>query len=124
MSKKILVIDDDPNVVKMLKSRLEASNYRVATASNGNEGLEQVSKERPDLILCDIVMPIMDGYTFLNELRAREMKESQPLQSIPVFVLTAKEKMQDLFAMEGIKEYIVKPFKAEELLEKIKNVLK
>ncbi len=121
MSKKILVVDDDPNVVKLVKSRLEANNYEVATASNGEEALVRVKEKAPDLIILDIVMPKMDGYTFLKELKAVELTTSEPKKKISVIVLTAKEKMEELFAIEGIAEYLVKPFKSDDLLEKIKK---
>jgi CheY-like chemotaxis protein len=114
MGRKILVIDDEPNVVKMVRSRLETENYVVVAAFNGKEGLEKVKSERPDLIILDILMPEMDGYTFVKEIRS-----NQSLKHIPIIILTAKDKMKDLFAMEGIKDYIVKPFKGEDLLEAV-----
>jgi two-component system alkaline phosphatase synthesis response regulator PhoP/two-component system response regulator VicR len=118
MAKKILVIDDEPNVVKMVRSRLEAANYEVIAALNGKEGLEKVKSEKPDLIILDILMPQMDGYTFMREVRS-----TNSLKHIPIVILTAKDKMRDLFAIEGIKDYITKPFKAEELLQAIRRNL-
>ncbi|MEI6632929.1 MAG: response regulator [Chlamydiota bacterium] len=117
MAKKILIVDDEPHIVEMLKSRLEANDYKVLSACNGEEGLKKVQDENPGLIILDVMMPEMDGWTFLKELK-REGKH------IPVIILTAKEKMQDLFELEGIKDYIVKPFKADELLEKISKYFK
>lgn len=112
--KKILVIDDEPQLLAVLKTRLESNNYEVITAVDGNDGIEKLLKELPDLILLDIKMPKKDGYTFVKEMRAnRNVKDT------PVIILTARDKMKDLFAMEGINEYIVKPFKSEELLESI-----
>lgn len=112
--KKILVIDDEPQLLAVLKTRLESNNYEVITAVDGNDGIEKLLKELPDLILLDIKMPKKDGYTFVKEMRAnRNVKDT------PVIILTARDKMKDLFAIEGINEYIVKPFKSEELLESI-----
>lgn len=118
MSKKILVIDDDPNIVELLKRRLTASQYIVVTASNGEEGLQQVSAEKPDLIIVDVLMPKMDGYTFVRTLR-----RDDEYRGLPVIVLTAKDKMKDLFELEGVKDYIVKPYRPEDLMEKVKRNL-
>ncbi len=118
MSKKILIIDDDPNIVELLKRRLLASQYLVATANNGEDGLAQVKVEKPDLIIVDVLMPKMDGYTFVRMLRREE-----EVRNIPVIVLTAKDKMKDLFEMEGVKDYIVKPYRPEDLMEKVKRNL-
>ena len=118
--KKILVVDDEPSVLKVLKRRLESKNYDVITAEDGLEGLEKALESKPDLIISDIMMPTMDGYTFIKKLKAKP-----GFSRIPVIILTAKEKMQDLFLFEGIKEcdYIVKPFETEELLNKIVQLL-
>lgn len=116
--KKILVIDDDPDIVELVKMRLAESGYNVVTAGNGKDGLDKVARENPDLIVLDVLMPSMDGYTFIKELKA-----SQRAKSIPIIILTAKEKMKDLFEMEGVKHYMVKPFDSKELLVKIKQCL-
>jgi DNA-binding response OmpR family regulator len=118
MAKKILVIDDDPHIVELLKNRLMACSYQVATAHDGEEGLEQVRKENPDLIIVDVLMPKMDGYTFV-----RTLKRSDPTKAIPVIVLTAKDKMKELFELEGVKDYMVKPYRPEDLLKKIRSNL-
>ncbi|MFH1768401.1 MAG: response regulator [Candidatus Omnitrophota bacterium] len=116
--KKILLIDDEPQLVNVVKTRLEDKNYHVITAFDGEEGLRKVKEELPDLIVVDIIMPNMDGYTFVKELRA----DSQTKQ-IPVIVLTGRDKMKDLFEIEGIKDYVVKPFEGDKLLEKIEKYL-
>lgn len=118
MAKRILVIDDEPDVVKMLRARLESNGYNVVSASDGEEGLGKVGSEKPDLIILDIRMPRMDGYTFL-----RELKSKQEGNILPVIVLSAKGEMKDLFAVEGIRDYLVKPYRPEELLEKIRKHL-
>ncbi len=121
MDKKrlILVVDDEADVVSVLSKRLEDSGYEVMAASDGQEGLQKINKEKPDLIILDIGMPRMDGYTLM-----RELKSNADFKSIPVIVLTARGQMQDLFKMEGVKDYMTKPFKSEELLERIKKLLK
>lgn len=118
MGKKILVVDDDPMILKLVQSRLEANQYTIVTAGDGDEALIKVGTEKPDLIILDIQMPKMDGYTFL-----RELKKSKDHKNIPVVVLTAKDKMQDLFKLEGVKNYIVKPFETKELLAAVKQNL-
>ena len=116
--KKILVVDDEPEFVDMLKIRLEANDYAVVTAANGKEGVEKAAAEKPDLILLDILMPEMDGYSALKELKA-----NNETRDIPVIVVTAKSKMQGLFLVEGINDYVVKPFEADDLLLRIKRVI-
>jgi len=116
--KKILVIDDEHDLVEMLKLRLEANGYDVLTAFNGEEGLEVAKEANPDAILLDIMMPKKDGYTVLKDLKANEN-----LKKTPVIIITAKPKMKDLFEMEGVKYYIVKPIDDKELLGKIEEVL-
>lgn len=114
---KILVIDDEPDIIKVLTSRLQANNYEVVTAANGEEGLEKLKNENPDLIILDILMPQMDGYTFVKRLKKTG-------REVPIIVLTAKQGMKDLFAIEGITDYVVKPFNADELLKKIEKNLR
>ena len=69
MAKKILVIDDDPTVVKLIQSRLEANRYEVITALDGQEGLSKAVAQKPDLITLDILMPKLDGFTFVKEIK-------------------------------------------------------
>ncbi|MCD6331413.1 MAG: response regulator [Thermoplasmata archaeon] len=117
--KKILVADDEPEIVDIVKRMLE-DEYEVITAYDGKEALEKAKKEKPDLILLDILMPKLDGWETLKKL-----KEDEELKNIPVSMLTAlpltpedaKEK-----PIDKIENYIVKPFTKETLLKKIKDV--
>ena len=118
MAKKILVVDDDQTNVKIVQSRLEATGYQVVVALDGDEGLLKAKLEKPDLIILDIQMPRMNGYTFINEL-----KKIQTLKSTPVIVLTAHETMQPIFSLKGVKGYLVKPLNINILLEKMTQVL-
>lgn len=118
MSKKILVIDDEPEIVTVLRMRLESQKYSVVAANDGIEGLKKVSEEKPDLIILDILMPRMDGFTFLLEL-----KKVHPDHAVPVIVLTAKEMMSDLFKLEGVHDYVLKPFEADDLLARIRKYI-
>ncbi len=117
---KILVVDDEPNIVQTLQDRLEMNEYQVVTAGNGREGLEKVEQEKPDVILLDVIMPIMDGHEMLEMLR------KQPGgRDVSVIMLTARSQTQDIARANacGIDDYIVKPFDLSELLEKIESVV-
>lgn len=115
---KILLVDDEPDIREMLKDRLEACDYIVDQAHDGVEGLKKVQDDKPDLIILDVVMPQMGGYEFYQEL-----KRICGVNIIPTIVLTAKDKMEDLFQMEGLGEYMMKPFDADTLVAKIKELL-
>ena len=121
MAKKILIVDDEPRIVKMVEYRLQANGYEVVTAGNGIECLEKAKKEAPDLILLDILMPEMDGYQALLKLKSLD-----DTKSIPVIMLTAKGQVEDVVAAQGMgdDEYVVKPFNPVTLLEKIHKGLK
>lgn len=121
MAQKILVVDDEPHLVEVMASRLRANRYEVVTAVLGREGLEKAKKEKPDLILLDILMPDMDGHQVLSHLK--EMAETR---NIPVMMLTVKKWSEDIKnAMAGgAVDYVVKPFDPSVLLEKIRGVLK
>ena len=117
---KILVVDDEPNIVQTLKDRLEMNEYTVFTACNGQEGLEVAKQETPDLILLDVIMPVMDGHEALENLRQAEWG-----RNISVIMLTARSQAQDISRAKAcdIEDYIIKPFDLSELLEKIESVL-
>ena len=117
---KIMVVDDEPNIVQTLQDRLEMNEYEVVTAGNGKEGLERFEEEHPDVILLDVIMPIMDGHEMLEALRQRPAG-----QNVSVIMLTARSQTQDIARANacGIDDYIVKPFDLSELLEKIESVV-
>ena len=117
---KILVVDDEPNIVQTLQDRLEMNDYLVVTACNGRDGLEKATNERPDIILLDVIMPIMDGHEMLERLR-----KTEDGKDIAVIMLTARSQNQDIARATacGIDDYIIKPFDLSELLEKIEGIL-
>ena len=116
----ILVIDDEPQLVELIKNILEFENYTVRFAYNGVEGLEQVQKQIPSLIILDIMMPEMDGYEFTERLKADES-----YKDIPIVMLTAKGKTSDMQKgyLSGVEGYISKPFNSYDLLGVIKIIL-
>ncbi len=118
LKKTILVIDDEVDFVKLIKLRLESNGYEVESAFDGEEGLSKIAQKKPDVILLDVMMPKKDGYTMLHELKSKE-----DLNSIPVIIITAKAYMKDLFGIEGVADYIVKPFDDDDLLLRIKRAL-
>ena len=117
--KKILVVDDEAMLVDLLQIRLEANGYEVETAHDGLEGLTKTERTRPDLIILDIGMEGMDGYTMLKELRKKE-----GIKDTKVIMLSASGKMREYFEKEGIHDYVTKPFDADDLLTRIAKVLK
>jgi len=119
MSKlKILVVDDEPDIVEFIKVRLESQGYEIIGASDGDEALKKMTTEMPDLIILDIVMPKKDGFTFVLEknklIHAAE---------IPVIILSSKDQMEDLFQLEGVNDYLVKPYDGDKLITKIENLI-
>ena len=119
--KKLLVIDDEPDMQKLLKIRLEQENFKVITAGDGDVGVKIAEQEAPDIILLDIMMPKMDGYSCLKEL-----KNLPKTKNIPVLMLSGKEeeKVRDLFAFQKIAGYIEKPFELDDVVTKVKEILK
>lgn len=117
---KILVVDDEPNIVQTLKDRLEMNEYTVFTACNGDEGLRTAERETPDLILLDVIMPIMDGHEMLEKLRQQDWGKD-----ISVIMLTARSQTQDIERARAcqVDDYIIKPFDLSELLEKIESIV-
>ncbi len=117
---KILIVDDEQDLLSTVQYRLKFANYIVVTARNGQEGLEAAGSEKPDLILLDTNMPVMDGHEMLKHLRAKPEGKS-----VPVIMLTAISAPEDIAAASafGIADYITKPFDFNELLEKVKSTL-
>ncbi len=114
MTKKILVIDDEVEICHIMEEQLTQDGYDVATAGSCLEGLERAKEVKPDLILLDIIMPKLDGFSFLTMIKADE-----GLKDIPVIMVTANAGLDDVCSVEGAAGYIVKPFKIEDLLSKI-----
>ena len=122
-SKKILVIDDEGDLLKLTRTRLEASGYKVLTLDSGDQAVEFAKSEKPDLVLLDIVMPGKNGCDV-----CRELKADKATGSIPVIVFTAQYPEEEYVKTNteeiGADDYILKPFDAQTLLAKIKFLIK
>ena len=115
---KILVIDDDVDLVVVMKGTLESKLFEVIVAYNGQEGLEKAKAEKPDLIILDIMMPVMDGFNF-----AEQLSKDPSLTSIPVLALTSfSESLGQPFPFQ-VSEYLTKPIKPKDLIAKVQSHL-
>ena len=115
---KILVVEDENDLCELIAEKLKAAGYDVYTAANGEEGLTSAKAIRPGCIISDVIMPKMDGNKMIKALR-----ESDFGRDIPVIVLTARAKMRDYFEVAEVAGFIDKPFRTEELVAKIEEVL-
>ncbi len=117
---KILVVDDDPFIINLVVYNLEQEGYKVLQATNGLEALEKARREKPDLIVLDIMLPKMDGYKV-----SRILKFDKKYKGIPVLMLTAKAQEVDKeTGMEtGADIYMTKPFEPETLIKKVRDLL-
>ena len=119
-TKKILLIDDEKNILLMVKNRLTANGFDVITASSGSEGIEKARNEAPNLIVLDVLMPDMNG----KEV-CRILKTKDSTAKIPIIFLTCKDTIEDKMAeyQAGGECHIAKPFNAVEMVEKIERTL-
>ena len=114
----ILVVDDEPHVLRLVRANLESSGYKVLTAADGDEGMQVVESELPDLVILDIMLPRMDGYAVCRRIRE--------ISTVPVIMLTARSAQVDLvhgFEV-GADDYLTKPFDVTELLMRVQAVLR
>ena len=116
---KILLVDDDVDLVTVMRGALESKAYEVIVAYNGQEGLEKAKKEKPDLVVLDILMPVADGFIFADQFR-----KDPSLAKVPVLALTSfSESLGQPFPFE-VSEYIMKPIKPRDLVAKVEEFLK
>ena len=119
MAKKILAVDDERHIVRLVEVNLQRAGYEVVTAYDGKEALEKVKTENPDLVVLDVMMPFMDGFEVLRNLKA-----NPETAEIPVIMLTAKAQDADVFRgwQSGVDCYLTKPFNPMELLTFVKRI--
>jgi DNA-binding response OmpR family regulator len=118
MNAKILIVDDEPRYVRLMEANLLTEGYQVIPAYNGQEALNIVTSQKPDLIILDVMMPVIDGFTVCERIRE--------FSSLPIIMVTAKGEERDrVRGLDlGADDYIVKPFSATELLARVRAVLR
>ncbi|RPJ21439.1 MAG: DNA-binding response regulator, partial [Chloroflexi bacterium] len=118
MSKTIMVVDDEKRLVSLVESYLSQEGYRVVTAYNGRDALVTAHREKPDLIVLDVMMPEMDGYEFMRKHRAEN--------NTPIILLTARvDDEEKVIGLEiGADDYVTKPFRPRELVARVRAVLR
>lgn len=119
MGRKVLIVDDEPDLLRIVCFRLESSGYEVLSAVNGQEALDVIGKEHPDLVLLDVRLPVLSGAEVCSQ-----MKKDEKLKHIPVILFTASiHDLKDKVVSSGAQDSLVKPFTVEELLEKIRKFI-
>lgn len=119
MEKKILIVDDEEHVLAVLENRLSKAGYSVIKATNGKDAVEMAKKELPALIICDVLMPDIDGGEVLNILR-----DERTTENIPIIFLTALLKEQEKGRTAGGEYFMAKPYNPDELLAEVAKRLK
>ena len=116
----ILIVDDSPTEIHIFKKLLEKQGYNIITAANGQEGLDMAKRDHPDLIIMDVVMPVLNGFQ-----ATRKLRNDQETADIPVIMVTTKGQETDINwgKRQGANEYLIKPVMPVELLSKIKALL-
>lgn len=117
---KILIVDDEPLNVDYLEQRLEDLEYQIITAADGQEALNKIKSEQPDLILLDLMMPVLDGFAVLSEVKA-----DSNLRDTPVIIISADHESKSIVRgiKQGADDYLTKPVNAELLVKKVKEFL-
>ncbi|MEM7030401.1 MAG: response regulator [Chloroflexota bacterium] len=117
---KILVVDDSPTHRQLITRPLQSSGYRVVVAMDGEEALEKASRENPDLIVLDVIMPKKNGFQVCRQLRS-----TSETKDIKIIMMTSKDQPSDRFwgLKQGADQYMTKPFDEQELLDRIANLL-
>lgn len=117
---RLLVVDDEPHIAQILRFTLEKAGYQVFTAADGQEALEKIVELEPNLVILDVMMPVLDGYEV-----CRRMREDFKMNQIPVIMLSAKGELPErVKGLEGgANDYLIKPYSNDELLLRVKNVL-
>lgn len=117
---KVLIVDDELFNLDYLEQALEDSNYQIITATNGQEALDKIQREQPDLVLLDLMMPVLDGFAVLTHIKA-----DQVLRDIPVIIISAEHDSKSVVKgiKQGAEDYLTKPVNADLLVQKVKEYL-
>lgn len=123
---RILVVDDDPDIVQAIQIVLEAQDYSVITATNGEEGLQRVKKDKPDVLVLDLLMPLKDGFAVV-----RELKEDRRYAKLPILILTSvrEDASRRRYELEtgtelDVDDYVEKPIAPVELISRVGNLVR
>jgi DNA-binding response OmpR family regulator len=118
---RVLVVEDEAALAKVLKLRLEMEGFEVRAAGDGQEAMEMIAQERPDIVVCDLMMPVMDGKQV-----TRAIKSDKKLKSIPVLILSALKRQQEMdeLAKLGADGFAAKPFDSKELTARIRELIR
>lgn len=114
-NRKILIVDDEPALVKVIGIKLRVSGYEVITALNGHEALSLIRSEKPDIVLLDVIMPGMNGFEVLQKLRV--------FSKLPVITVSARPEYSRQAINLGANAFVAKPFDIDDLLKKIEQLL-
>jgi two-component system cell cycle response regulator DivK len=120
MSKRILVVEDQPDSRRIIRDMLATTDYEIIEAEDGEQALAAIAKQRPDLILMDIQLPIMDGYTATRRIKADPALRSIPIIAVTSYALNGEE---TIAKAAGCDDYVPKPYSPRELLAKIRRHL-
>jgi two-component system cell cycle response regulator DivK len=120
MSKRILVVEDQPDGRQIIRDMLAGTDYEITEAENGEAALAAIAEQRPDLILMDIQLPIMDGYTATNQIKADPALRSIPIIAVTSYALAGEEKRA---RAAGCDDFVTKPFSPRQLLAKIRQYM-
>jgi CheY-like chemotaxis protein len=121
MPQRVLVVDDDPHVLQLLRVNFELEGYEVDSAGDGQEALDRIAAKRPDVVVCDIMMPRMNGLEMVERLRS-----DPSTAKLPIVLVSAKAQQSDLSAGDeaGADAYVTKPFDPQDLLDAVAKLLK
>lgn len=116
----VLIVDDEPFNIEVLEQAMEGSEYQVLTASNGKEAWEKIQSEEPDLVLLDLMMPVMDGFAVLAKV-----KDDPMLRNIPIIIVSAEHDSKSVVKgiKQGAEDYLTKPVDPAQFLKKVKEFL-
>jgi two-component system cell cycle response regulator DivK len=120
MSKRILVVEDQPDNRQIIRDTLASTDYEITEAENGHEALVAIARQRPDLILLDIQLPIMDGYAAISRIKSDPALRSIPIIAVTSYALDGEEKKA---RAAGCDDYVPKPFSPRQLLAKIRQYM-
>lgn len=121
MSKpKVLIVDDEPFNVEVLEQALDGTDYQVVTAANGKEAWEIIQSEEPDLVLLDLMMPVMDGFAVLSKV-----KDDPMLRNIPIIIVSAEHDSKSVVRgiKQGAEDYLTKPVNTSQFIQKVREYL-